>query len=546
MTIVKSSSHSSIYIKLEDDNEGINESQWIYELKSLLLKDQKESSLTSTTNQTSSTLIPQPHTKEFQRILSSILSKLSYFSDLNSITEYIQKNITSNPYLGMIKKLYYFKPIHTRNRVLIGLDHFDDLYCCFSGTEHLSDLFIDISCGFLEKIKFDGLSSPHHSLYSNISRMDWALSIVENLMIITQELKKNTLIFCGHSIGSTFANFSCLEAIKIKNKYQKQLKKLEKFNSNNNNNISTTDISSKMIPIHNISLKCFTFGSPSYLHISARNYLDQNSEIEDIFESFLNEFDIVPMMSHYPFIFIDFFYLLVSIMIFTFSILYRLLWSRDILTVQDITFSIIYPIGLIMIPLVFTQMIYYTYQLLFSSGLQYKNTKVYYHKEKKFIKQKSGREVEFEFRSIFNHLKKLYNLKNLLIVDHSIEQYIQNLLSFDHNDYNDNNDSNSNETLPLEFDTDNGYNTITANEMANTNQLNLKISIEIIKQLERISNRDIIFLPSNSIETIEKDHIMIKKKSILKRGLGILIGFYTIWVSISLPIFYQSLNILIV
>ncbi|EGC38793.1 hypothetical protein DICPUDRAFT_148470 [Dictyostelium purpureum] len=340
------------------------EAQWFDELRKLVEVDQKYSKVneifrninaeegSSITQDNRLTEIYANNTEdtnifieENDRVLiSCVLSKLSYLNDKETILQYLHSQISVTHVLEKIRKLYYFKPIHTRTKVLIAFDDQNNCYCSFNGTVNSSDLILDISCGFLEKIKFNCDDGVKHSLYSDCDRFEWAVSIVDDLISLTKKLGKKSLIFSGHSMGATFATFACFEAIKLKNK-------LDSTNT--------------------LELKCYSFGSPSFLHSSCKLFLDSNPVYNQVFENYLNEYDIVPMMSHYPVIFIDFI------------------------------------------------------------GLLSKYTRVFNHKSGRFIFYESlDTDAEFNFRSIINHVKKLYNYKKFLMIDdHKMDRYLKHLYS---------------------------------------------------------------------------------------------------------------------
>ncbi|KAK5582063.1 hypothetical protein RB653_003645 [Dictyostelium firmibasis] len=420
-------------------------------------------------------------------IISSILSKLSYFNDKETILWYLEMIVKKSHCVEKIKKLYYFKPLHTRTKLLIGFDDEDNMYCAFQGTVNSSDLILDICCGFLEKITYTDQNGPKHSLFSACSRVEWAVSIVPELLSIANRFGKKQLIFTGHSIGGTFAMIPCLEAIKIQ-KQQNHLK--------------------------NIELKCFTFGSPSFLHGSSKKYLDENPQCNEIFENYLNEFDIVPMMSHHPFIFIDFMYIIMCISTFIFTIGYHLTTGGIKLAdkgIDQLIYNLVYPFIMLSIPLLITKLMYVIYQYFFSIGLQSKFTRVYTHSVKKYIFfENVDQDVEFSFKSIKNHVKKLINYKKLILIhDHKLESYLSHL--FNHyqigglgGSYRENGTNGSDPS-----------NLLTSN--------------------------DIFYLQHYHPETIETTQTLRMKNKILKKGL-LLLGFcHLLWLFLSIPIFYQSL-----
>ncbi|KAN0022154.1 hypothetical protein ACTFIU_004323 [Dictyostelium citrinum] len=523
-------------IEIERNYENCcKESSWLQELSSLIELDQRyknynhdsniinerfnnlkiddsikmttstTSAITNTTNTSDTTTITTSNLindfdnilkeKNDKVIIASILSKLSYFNDKATILWYLELIVKKSHCVEKIKKLYYFKPLHTRTKLLIAFDDEENMYCAFQGTVNSSDLILDVCCGFLEKITYSDQSGPKHSLFSACSRVEWAVSIVNELLMMANRFGKKQLIFTGHSIGGTFAMIPCLEAIKI----QKQ---------------SMAAAGTASSPLNQIQLKCFTFGSPSFLHMTSKKYLDENPQCNEIFENYLNEFDIVPMMSHHPFIFIDFMYIIMCISTFIFTIGYHLsngglkLFGK---TIDQLIYNLVYPFIMLSIPLLITKLMYVIYQYFFSIGLQSKFTRVYTHSVKRFIFfENVDQDVEFSFKSIKNHVKKLINYKKLILIhDHKLESYLSHL--FNHyqigglgGSYRDNGTNGSDPS-----------NLLTSN--------------------------DIFYLQHYHPETIETTHTQRMKNKILKKGL-LLLGFcHLLWLFLSIPIFYQSL-----
>ncbi|KAM9978053.1 hypothetical protein ACTFIY_011799 [Dictyostelium cf. discoideum] len=529
-TTITNNEINSENIEIESNYENCcKESSWLEELSSLIELDQRYKNYYNDSNMineqfnnlkiddsiktTTTTNITTTNTinliNDFDKILkekndkviiASILSKLSYFNDKATILWYLELIVKKSHCVEKIKKLYYFKPLHTRTKLLIAFDDEENMYCAFQGTVNSSDLILDVCCGFLEKITFSYQNGPKHSLFSACSRVEWAQSIVSELLMMANRFGKKQLIFTGHSIGGTFAMIPCLEAIKI----QKQ----------SIGNSNTTPNTVGQIRLDHIQLKCFTFGSPSFLHITSKKYLDENPQCNEIFENYLNEFDIVPMMSHHPFIFIDFMYIIMCISTFIFTVGYHVsngglkLYGK---TIDQLIYNLVYPFIMLSIPLLITKLMYVIYQYFFSIGLQSKFTRVYTHSLKKFIFfENSDQDVEFSFKSIKNHVKKLINYKKLILIhDHKLESYLSHL--FNHYQIGGSGGSYR----------DNGTNGSDPSNLLTCN--------------------DIFYLQHYHPETIETTHTLRMKNKILKKGL-LLLGFcHLLWLFLSIPIFYQSL-----
>ncbi|KYQ89588.1 hypothetical protein DLAC_09543 [Tieghemostelium lacteum] len=318
-------------------------------------------------------------------VMSSILSKASYFKTREEIENVLESYTAILPpsSSNVIEKLYSFQPCHSSNKVIVAMDRMDNMYCAFSGTENTTDLALDVACGFMEKIH---LHKPH-SLYNTINRYDWITTIIEDLCLLSVKCGRKNLVFTGHSIAGLKALCSILTALEIQSENQ-------------------------IVKSSGLSFKYITFGGPSYLHQEALKTLQDNQQ--PMFYSFINEFDIVPVISHHVYIFID---LLSLVLIMVYTLVGSIL-SRSIPT--------FYQLSILSIPFLLVKLWQYVYTLIFDNGYQ-PPCSLYYNSKNSVYDQLHN--VECQFTNNINNIKRLWNLdKFVLAKDHLIDCYIERML----------------------------------------------------------------------------------------------------------------------
>ncbi|GAM18853.1 hypothetical protein SAMD00019534_020280 [Acytostelium subglobosum LB1] len=435
-------------------------------------------------------------------MLSSVfLSRLAYVNYEKDIANMIAQHTTTIP----LRSISFYKPTHTRTKMVVALDHLDNMFVAFTGSTAVSDVQLDVACGLFEKQFYD----REHTLYATIARFEWVYCAVQQLMTIAYRCKAKRLIFTGHSMGANAASWAAIHALNL----QRQ--------------------SAPSPHLGTLSIKCYSFAAASYFHQETRELIDQlerERPHEPIFTTVLNEFDLVPLMSHHPFLMLDFFFIILAFV----SMLHTLLYHREpsMFAPLLLLLAVKLPLSYALAKLVDT-----LYIKCFSIGLLSPNVHLFNAKENRYIAT-DPMSVESRFKSLLHHLVKLYNIRALFNQDHSCELYYQRVQSqilcsvsgsaanAASNTQHQQLSTNMAHMSTTTSDTVSSYTDTTSNGNGNGAD-----SSSISNHIQYLTH------PAHFVvDIVEDERIALLKKRITMKGLGILMIIHMMWVVLSIII----------
>ncbi|EGG23464.1 hypothetical protein DFA_05597 [Cavenderia fasciculata] len=536
------------------------------------------------------------HQYDHQLLCSIFLSKLSYANnekelvcllsrdDIRLLLNDVQKNNngTNNnnssnnnqQYINRFKKFYLFKPKNMRAKVIVAFDRFQTMFVAFTGSVTVEDVVLDVACGFQEKISVE----RKHLNYMAIGRLTWVIDSIPQLIQIARLANCKALVFTGHSMGGTSATTATLRAMElvykksninsssndhsssssnnnniennnddtttnttnhnnnvnnennnnIDSQQQQQQEEVEENNVHKNNNTITT-----LGQNNRLELKCFSFGAASYLDEGTRKHISNIEHLSDspIFATYVNEYDTVPMMSHHPLIVLDILYIFLVAFMLVYSFMYprlhmdRWVWLLYVIAVK------------LPLPYLLIRLLDLAIARVYSVGLLATNTYTFCERRGHYVETDSH-VIQNRYRSLLDHLFKLYNFRLMFAADHSIDLYYQRVMRQTRPNHKINiihfNTCNKcltdNSGLPI--NNPNNHQSHQNNSQRDTHRCNNRNNLFRIQDIHILSNS------INNTELFEEEQITLLKKRIVFKGMALILTTYAIWFLSFLIIIY--------